>query len=139
MDSDEIRYFLGESIHLKYYFYGIFATDNFPKLTIEGFIIVSASPSQHAGSHCIVRLFLKSQVYLADPLGISIRNYRFLYCRLVKPYNELTQKLKANSKSTQNSVDFLCIYIAHVMFGYEYPLMLNLSDNDMLRFAKYIV
>ena len=30
MDSDEIRYMLGKCIHLKYFFYGVFAADNFP-------------------------------------------------------------------------------------------------------------
>ena len=51
MDNDNIRYSLGNFIHLKHYFYGVFATDNFPKLTGERFNIVNASPSQLAGSH----------------------------------------------------------------------------------------
>ena len=37
MDCDEIRYLMAKCIHLKYYFYGVFATDNFPKLTREGY------------------------------------------------------------------------------------------------------
>ena len=56
MDSDEIRYLLGKCILLKYCFYGIFAADNFPKLTREGFIIVNASPAQYEGSHRMVSL-----------------------------------------------------------------------------------
>ena len=46
-----MRYLLEKCIHLKYYFYGGFAADHFPKLTREGLIIVNASPSQPAGSH----------------------------------------------------------------------------------------
>ena len=77
MESAEINYLLGKYIHLKYYFYGVFAADNFPKLIIEGFIIVNASPSQHAGSHWMDILFHENKVYLADPLGILIQNYNY--------------------------------------------------------------
>ena len=141
MDSDEIRYLLGKCIHLKHYFYGVFAADNFPKLTREGFIIVNASPSQHGGSHWMVLLFHKNKVYLADPLGIRIQKYQLLYCRLLKFYNEVTQILKLKPVQNQNSklCGLFCIYIAHVMFGYEYPLMLNMNDNDLLRFANHML
>ena len=63
MDSDELRYLLGKCIHLKHYFYGVFA----------------------------------------------------LFCEL------------------------FCVYIEHVMFGYKYPLMLNMNDNDLLRFANHML
>ena len=45
MNSDEIRYLLGKCIQLKFCLYGVFAADNFPKLTTEGFIWVIASPA----------------------------------------------------------------------------------------------
>ena len=61
MDSGEIRYLLGKCTHLKYYSYGVFAADNFPKLTREGFIIVNASPAQYEGSHWMVILFHKKK------------------------------------------------------------------------------
>ena len=141
MDSHEIRYLLRKYIHLKYYCYGVVAADNFPKLTSEGCVIVNASPSEHAGSHWMVLLFHKNKVFLADPLGIPIQNYQLLYCRLLKFYNELTQILKLTPVQNQNSK--LCglffIYIAHVMFGYEYPLLLNMNDNDLLRFANQML
>ena len=125
MVSDEIRYFLGKCIHLKYYFYGVFAADNFPKLTREGFIIVNASPAQCGGSHCMVLLFHKNNVYLADPLGIPIQNYQILYSRLVHFYNEVIQILKLQPVRNQNSVDFLHLYCAcdvwlRISFTVEY-------------------
>ena len=58
----------------KYRFYGVFAADNFPKLTREGFFIVIASPAQYEGSHWMVILFHENKIYLADPLGILIQN-----------------------------------------------------------------
>ena len=103
MDSDEIRYLMGKCIHLKYYFHGVFAADNFPKLTTEGFIIVIASPAQYEGSHCMVLLFHENNVYLADPLGIPIQNYQILYSRLVQFYNEVTQVLKLKPVQNPNS------------------------------------
>ena len=141
MDSDEIRYLLGKCIHLKYCFYGVFAADNFPKLTRKGFIIVNASPAQYEGSHWMVILFHENKVYLADPLGIPIQNYQILYSRLVQFYNEVTQVLKLKPVQNQNSklCGLFCIYIAHVMFGYEYPLLLNMNDNDLLRFANHML
>ena len=84
MDSDEIRYFLGKCIHLKHYFYGVFAADNFPKLTREGFIIVNDSPSQHAGSHWMVLLLHKNKVYLADPLANPDTKLSVIVLRTVK-------------------------------------------------------
>ena len=103
MDSDEIRYLLGKCIHLNYCFYGVFAADNFPKLTREGFIIVNASPPQYEGSHWMVILFHENKVYLADTLGIPIQNYQILYSRLIQLYNELTQVLKLKPVQSQNS------------------------------------
>ena len=113
MVSDEIRYLLGKCIHLKHYFYGVFAADNFPKLTRERFIIVNASPSQHAGSHWMVLLFHINKVYLADLLGILIQNYHLLYCRLLKFYNEVTQILKLKPVQNQNSK--LCGLFAFIL------------------------
>ena len=141
MDKDEICYLLQKCIHLKYYFYGVFAADIFPKLTREGFIIVNASPAQYEGSYWMVILFHENKVCLADPCGIPIQNYQLLHCRLVKIYKEVTQILKHKRIQNQNSklCGIFCIYIAHVMFSYGYPLMLNMNDNDLLRFANHML
>ena len=141
MDSDEICYLLGKCIHLKYYFYGVFAADNFPKLTREGFIIVKVSPAQYEGSHWMLILFHENKDYLADPLGIPIQNYQIVYSRLVQFYNEVTQVLKLRPVQNQNSKlrELFCIYIAHLIFRYEYPLFLNMNDNDWLRFANHML
>ena len=103
MDSDEIRCLLGKCIHLKYCLYGVFAAENFPKLTREGFIIVNASPAQYEGSHLMVNLFYENKVYIADPLGIPIQNYQIFYSRLTKIYNEVTRVLKLKPVQNQNS------------------------------------
>ena len=87
MDSDEIRYLLGKCIHLKYRFYRVFAAENFPKLTREGFIIVFASPAHYEGSHWMVILFHENKIYLAEPIGILIQNYQIVCSRLVQFYN----------------------------------------------------
>ena len=78
MGSEEVRYLIGQYIHLKHHFYGVFAADNIAKLTREEFIIENASPSQHEGSHRMVFLFHENKVYLADPLRIPIQNYQLL-------------------------------------------------------------
>ena len=64
-----------------------------------------------------------------------------IVCRLLKFYNEVTQILKVKPVQNQNSklCGLFCIYIAHVMFAYEYPLMLNMNDNDLLRFANHML
>ena len=111
MNSDEIRCLLGKCIQLKYSSYGVFAADNFPKLTGEGFIIVNGL------SHWMVILFHENKAYLADPLGIPIQNHQLFYCRLVKIYNEVTQILKLKPIQNQNSklCRIFCLYIAHVI------------------------
>ena len=141
MDSDEIRYLLGKCIQLKHCFYGAFAADNFPKLTREGFIIVNASPAQYEGSHWMVILFHENKVYMADPLGIPTQNYQILYSRLIQFYNEVNQVLKLKPVQYQKSklCRLFCIYIAHVMFGYEYPLLLNMNDIDLIRCANHML
>ena len=140
MDSDEIPYLLGKCIHLKYYFYGDFAADIFSKLTREGLIIVKALPAQYEGNHWMVILFHENKVYSADALGIPIQNYQIMFSRLVKFYNEVTRVLKLKPVQNQNPklCGLFCIYIAHVMFGYEYPLLLNMNDKDLLRFANHM-
>ena len=92
----------------------------------------------------MVLLFHESNVYLADPLGIPKQNYQRLYSlnsRLVQFYNEFTQVLKLKPVQNQNSklCWFFCIYIAHVTFGYKYPLLLNMNDNDLPRFANHML
>ena len=140
MDSDEIRLLLGKCLQLKV-FQVVFAADNIPKLTREGFIIVNASPSHHAGSHWMAHLFQENKVCLANPLGIRIKNYQLLYCRLVKFYHEVTQILKFKPIQNHNSklCGLFCIYFAHVIFRYEYPLMMNMNNNDLLRVANHML
>ena len=113
MNSDEIRYLMGKCIHLKYYFYGIFATDNFPKLTRKRFFVVNASPAQYEGSHWMVILFHKIKIYLADPLGIPIQNYQIFYSRLVRFYNKVTQATNLNQFKikTQHSVECFALIL----------------------------
>ena len=122
------------------FFYGVFAADNFPKLTRKRFVVVNASPAQYEGSQWMVILFHENKVYLADPLGLPIQNYQILYSRLVQFYNEVTQVLKLKPFQNQNSklCGLFCIYIAPAMFGYEYPLLLNMNDIDLLRFANHM-
>ena len=112
MDSDEIRYLLEKCIHFRYY-YEVFAADNFPKPTREGFIIVNASPLQPVGSHWMILLFHENKVFLADPFGIPIQNYQFLYCRLVQFFNEVTQLLKL--KPIHNQKSKLCGLFAFML------------------------
>ena len=89
----------------------------------------------------MVILFHENKVYMADPLGIPIQNYQTLYSRLKQFYNEVTQVLKLKPFQNQNSklCGLFCIYIAHVMSGYEYPLLLNMNDNDLIRFANHML
>ena len=86
-------------------------------------------------------LFHENKFYMADPLGIPIQNYQILYSRLIQFYNEVTQVLKLKPVQNQNSklCGLFCIYLAHVMFGYEYPLLLNMNDNDLIRFANHLL
>ena len=96
---------------------------------------------QYEGSHWMVILFHENKVYLADPLRIPIQNYQILCSRLVQFYNEVAQVLKLKPIQNQNSklCGLFCIYIAHVMFVYEFPLMLSMNNNYLLRFANYML
>ena len=86
-------------------------------------------------------LFHENKVYMADPLGFPIQNYQILYSRLIQFSNEVTQVFKLKPVQNQNSklCRLFCIYIAHVMFGYEYPLLLNMNDSDLIRFANHML
>ena len=89
----------------------------------------------------MVLLFQENKIYLSDLLGIAIQNFQLLYCRLVKFYNEVTKILKPRPIRNQNSkfCGLFCFYIARVMFGYKYLLMLDMNNNDLLRFAKHVL
>ena len=73
--------------------------------------------------------------------GIPVKNCQTLYSRLVQFYNEVTHVIKLKPVQNQNSKisGIFCIYIAHVMFGYEYPLMMIMNDHDSLRFANHML
>ena len=116
----------------------MFAADNFPKLTRKGFIVVNCSPTQYEGSHWVVLLFHENKVYLAYPLGIRIQKFQIFYSRLVQFYNEVTQVLKLKLAQNQNSKP--CGLLEFIMmFGYGYPLMLNMNDNDLLRLSNHML
>ena len=89
----------------------------------------------------MVLLFHKIKIYLSDPLANPIENYQILYCRLVQFYNEVIQALKPKLVENQNSklCGLLFIYFSHVIFGYEYPSMLNMNQNVLLRFANHML
>ena len=89
----------------------------------------------------MVILFHEDKVYLVDPPEIPIQNYQKIYSRLVQFYNEVTQVLKLKPVQNQNSklCGLFCIYNSHVMFGYEYLLLLNMNYNDLLRFTNHII
>ena len=97
-----------------------------------------------------INIVSRNQHIFADPLGIPIQNYHIFLSRLLQFHNEVTQVLKSKLKiKTQNSklklkvqnqnsklCGHFCIYIAHVMFGYQYALMLNINVTDLPCFAN---
>ena len=136
MDSNEFVSMINKYPHLKFKFRGVFAAD-FPILKSNCFIIVNASDSSKPGSHWILLYYHDDNMYLADPLGLSVTNYRAIYEGLMKYYQHV-QELNANFPLQQRNSEpcgLFGIYIAHVIYTKDFKLHLYMNDNDLLRFA----
>ena len=141
MDSNEIVSRINKCPHLKFKFRGLFAADLFPILKSNCFIIVNASDSSKPGSHWIFLYYLDNKMYIADPLGISVTNYRAIYERLTRYYQQM-QELNANFPLQQRNSEFclvFCIYFAHVIYTKGFKLNFYMNDNDLLRFATHML
>ena len=79
MDIDEIHFLTGKYFHLKHYFYGVFAADNFPKLTRKGFVAVNASPAQYEGSRWMVIFFSKTKFIWLTRLESRYKTTKFCF------------------------------------------------------------
>ena len=143
MDNFEITYQVNKCFHLKHKFFGVFASDNFPRLSDNCFAVVNASISTSSGSHWLLICYYEKTMYFADPLWQARDCYHFVYTRLLQFYfgEEVVQCRRLQPIQSPNSklCGLHCIYIAHIIFTYSYPFVHYMNDDDLLRFAKHMM
>ena len=122
LDSFELSCLVSKCFHLKQKFCGVFAADNFPRLSENCFAVVNASISTSSESHYLLICNYKKTIYFVDPLGQAVDCYHFLYTRMLQFCFE--KKLFNSSDynqfrtQTQNCVDsfvfILLILLSHI-------------------------
>ena len=106
-DSNEIVSLITKCHHLKFKFRGVYAADLFPFLKSNCFIIENAPEFSKPESHWILLFYHDNNMYFADPMGLSVKNYRANYARLMKYYQHVKNSTQffLYNKGTWNFVD----------------------------------
>ena len=143
MDNFEISYLVSKCFLTLRRFCGVFAADNFPRLSDNCLAVDHASISTSSGSHWLPICNYKKTIYSADPLGQALDCYHFVYTRLLQFYfeEEVVQFLRLQPIQNPNSklCALFCIYIAHIIFTKSYPYVHYMNDDDLLRFANHMM
>ena len=140
MDEHEISQMAKRCKHLKYKFNGVFAADNFPPIPRNSFQVVNTSPSSDFGTHWVLFCNNSDVVVFADPLGLSILNYKHLYKKILTQYTKVFEILLNNPLQPENSNDcaLYCLYVAHCIFSKLYPKVPHISNIQLHRFVKHM-
>ena len=142
MDEDDITDLIQGCKTLKYKFHGVFAANNFPeKLNRNSFLIVNAATAENIGTHWLLLCRRNNQLLFDDPLGRPISSYKHLYQRIISFGNNhnIYQLLENQPIQSANSTlcGLICIYMAHFVFNAQ--KLVNISDNELIRFAFHMM
>ena len=142
MDEDDNNGLIQGCKTLKYKFYSVFVANNFPeKMNRNSFLIVNAATAENIGSHWLLLCRKKNQLLFADHFGQPISSYKHLYQRIVSvgSNHNIYQLLENQPIQRANSKLCLlfCIYIAHFVFNAQ--KLVNISDNELIRFAFHMM
>lgn len=153
MNELELNRLIQRCPQLKYKFRGVFAADNYPKLSKkDSFVIVNASRASNSGSHWLLVCNRQGTIVFADPLGFSLAMYPIVYARFRQQYNGGYQDIMDRDHATggrrrdsggggiQNLDSIMCgafcIYMAHCLFRDKFPR--KISENALQRFVKHM-
>ena len=80
----------------------------------------------------------KNKYLFADPLGLPLNNYSHVRDRLSFADLGVTEIIQAPLQNfNSNLCGLYCIYIAHYVFGANFPIIPYISEQELLRFIKH--
>lgn len=142
MDNVQILRFIGKCPKLRHKCVGVFSADNFPVLPPNTFQIVNASKQRQIGSHWLLfcRRRGEKHVIFADPLGFPIEIYTDVYTRTGMFYHNVIDYMAEHPIQPLNSdkCGMYCIYLAHVIFSNNYPVLPMIHEMELSEFAKHM-
>ena len=126
--------------HLKFKFAGVYAADNFPiKLDKNTFVVVNSDNSDQEGTHWVVYCRTGENYAFGDPLGLFLHNYKNIYERLVFADLNVIQLIDYPLQPpTSNLCGLYCIYIAHHVFGENFPTIPTITETGLIRFLNHM-
>lgn len=147
MDEAQINQLIQKCKNLKHVFYGVFAADNFPhSIPVKTFIIINASKKTSFGTHWLLLYNYNGLYVFADPLGLPLISYRYIFERLQssKSISSVVEinKFQPIQEPSSNRCGLFCIYIAHVIDSsvYELPSTIGLiNENELARFMRHML
>jgi hypothetical protein len=140
MDELQIAKLVKKCKLLKFKFMGVYAADNFPAIKSNSFQIVNASSSTNSGSHWLLFCGRGDEIIFADPLEFKMEDYRIIYRRAIKLYDNVRELLHARLQPLDSSACGLyCLYLAHEVFSSgRYPNITFIGETDLYRFVKHM-
>lgn len=125
--------------HLKFKFSGVYAADNFPT-TLESntFVIVNSDEADAPGTHWLLYCNRDGVFAFGDPLGLPLTYYTKIHKRLRSAKLNVLELVNHQlQRPTSNLCGLYCIYIAHYVFSFQFPLIPMISEDELLRFVKH--
>lgn len=118
---------------------GVFAANNFPVLKNNSFQIVNASRENNTGTHWLLFCKRNNNVIFGDPLGLKLEFYRNIYQRAIQHYDKIQEYIQVPLQPMDSKACGLyCLYLAHEIFGINYPRVTFIGENDLHRFVKHM-
>ena len=139
IDELQLGTLINKCKHLKYKFAGVYAADYFPlNLKNDNFIIVNSDNATRMGTHWLLLCNRNNKYLFADPLGLPLNNYSHVRDRLSFADLGVTEIIQAPLQNFNSNLCGLhCIYIAHYVFGANFPIIPYTSEQELLRFIKH--
>ena len=92
------------------------------------------------GTHRLLLSNRNNNYLFADPLGLPLNNYPHVRDRLSFADLRVTEIIQAPLQNlNSNLCGFYCLYIAHYVFGADFPIIPYISEQELMRSVKHFI
>ena len=129
MDNTSLKQTVNRIPLLKYRYIGSFPSDFVPNLPNDTFAIINTQPSNTPGEHWIMIAKFHHELYFADSLDLSIKNYPFLK-------QNYSQMVPTRLQDQPSVCGFYTIYAAFQLFKFQQEEITGVHDVNVLSFIS---
>ena len=129
MDNTSLLQIINRISLLKYRYIGSLPSDFVPSLPNNTFAIVNTQPSNASGEHWIMIARYRHELYFADPLGCSLKEYTFLK-------QHYKQMIPTKLQVHPSLCGFYTIYSAFHLFKFWQKEITRVHEVHVLNFIS---